>query len=358
MQRDVLVNSLTKGFTMIPNSVFTDNRLSMGARVLLGYLISKPEGWKIYNAEITKSLSISNDTLAKYYKELIACGWLQRTLIRNEDKKFSGGYQYKLLNPFTEKSRIGKNVGFGKTTELNNTNTTSNTETTSKTETTMFSKGVEIREKVSTEQPIGEQVAKPQKSSFERLTEWYCRHFVVGSEERKKQFLKDFGFFFYDLLDRCNDSVRLAGCVIKICKERYKCELEGILSNFDNVLADAMTQAFGANPIIDTKKLEKDINKPRRKKTTLQIFSNFVLSKYEANGNNFTDNQKKVWFSRNCKSMSDILKFCENDIELALECVKVCAERLEKAGFEGGLDAVARNINTYYMEAKKRLKRS
>lgn len=90
--------------------------------------------------------------------------------------------------------------------------------------------------------------------------------------------------------------------------------------------------------------------KPKLNK--LQEFSNAVLANFE---NPMNDTQKGIWFKRNCRCLADILNYCGKDIPLAVQTVRVCAERLEKAGFTGGYEAVCRNLPEYYQQAKKRL---
>lgn len=109
---------------------------------------------------------------------------------------------------------------------------------------------------------------------------------------------------------------------------------------------------------------ETDINKlptaaeaagqvnPKPKLNKLQEFSNAVLAEFEELE---TKDQIAVWFKRNCRCLSDILKFCGGDIRTALATIRVCVERLEKAGLSGGYEAVCRNLPEYYHEAKKRL---
>ena len=92
---------------------------------------------------------------------------------------------------------------------------------------------------------------------------------------------------------------------------------------------------------------------PKPKKlNNLQEFSNRVIEHFEELK---TDDQKAIWFKRNCRCLSDILKFCGGDIDVAVECIAVCVERLEKAGLKGGYEAVCRNITLYYEEALKRV---
>lgn len=92
-------------------------------------------------------------------------------------------------------------------------------------------------------------------------------------------------------------------------------------------------------------------SKPR-KLNNLQEFSNRVIEHFE---DLKTDDQKAIWFKRNCRCLSDILKFCGGDIDVALECISVCVERLEKAGLKGGYEAVCRNLPLYYEQAVKRV---
>lgn len=109
---------------------------------------------------------------------------------------------------------------------------------------------------------------------------------------------------------------------------------------------------------------ETDINKlptadhaagqvnPKPKLNKLQEFSNAVLAEFEELE---TKDQIAVWFKRNARCLSDILRFCGGDIPTALATIRVCVERLEKAGLSGGYEAVCRNLPEYYHEAKKRL---
>lgn len=89
-----------------------------------------------------------------------------------------------------------------------------------------------------------------------------------------------------------------------------------------------------------------------RVKTPLQNFSNAVIAEFEELE---TKDQIAVWFKRNARCLSDILRFCGGDIPTALATIRVCVERLEKAGLTGGYEAVCRLLPEYYQEAKKRL---
>lgn len=89
-----------------------------------------------------------------------------------------------------------------------------------------------------------------------------------------------------------------------------------------------------------------------RVKTPLQEFSNAILAEFEDPMN---DTQNGIWFKRNCRCLADILNFCGKDIPLALQTIRICVDRLDKAGLKGGYEAVCRNLPEYYQQAKKRL---
>ena len=90
--------------------------------------------------------------------------------------------------------------------------------------------------------------------------------------------------------------------------------------------------------------------KPKLNK--LQEFSNAVLAEFEDPMN---DTQKGIWFKRNCRCLADILNFCGKNIPLAVHTVRICVDRLDKAGLKGGYEAVCRNLPEYYAQAQKAL---
>ena len=93
------------------------------------------------------------------------------------------------------------------------------------------------------------------------------------------------------------------------------------------------------------------LSKPKRPLNGLQEFSNKVIEQFEQEVK--TPEQKRIWFKRNCRNLTDILKYCGGDQVLALGCIAACASRLEKAGLSGGYEAVCRNLPDYFAQAKK-----
>jgi hypothetical protein len=101
----------------------------MGAKVVYIYLASKPDGWKVWNKEIQNSLNIKDSgTIAKYWKELLDTGWIQRTANKDDNGQFCGGFDYELLEtPNTDDTRIGEKPESGKNPSHSNTDLSSNT---------------------------------------------------------------------------------------------------------------------------------------------------------------------------------------------------------------------------------------
>lgn len=128
------------------------------------------------------------------------------------------------------------------------------------------------------------------------------------------------------------------------CKTTLNDVVVDVDSDVDN---DYKQQLLTAEKSAEPKKPAK----PKRELNDLQKFSNAVIENFESEVQ--TDAQKAVWFKRNCRCLSDILKFCNGDIDLALGCIYVCSTRLQEANLRGGYEAVCRNLPDYYADAKK-----
>lgn len=136
----IIIQESDVKFTKIANILITDKRLTPGAKILYCYLRSKPTNWKVINSDIIKTLQVSQETVAKYFKELISSGWIERKKETNEKGQLLGGYVYFLFDlpketkyetkPDTEKTLIReKPLDINNTNIINKTNTTNNTNT-------------------------------------------------------------------------------------------------------------------------------------------------------------------------------------------------------------------------------------
>ena len=108
-----LNNKIKDNFTIIPNDIIRNKKLSDRARFLFCYMASMPDEWKFYQGVMAKELGYTKDTLRKYIEELLQTGYLNREQ-RRETGKFDS-YDYTLNfspcmeNTDTVKTRNGKN---------------------------------------------------------------------------------------------------------------------------------------------------------------------------------------------------------------------------------------------------------
>ncbi|WP_181181034.1 helix-turn-helix domain-containing protein [Mesorhizobium sp. B1-1-2] len=74
-------------YTTVPNHVFEDVRLSMEARWLLGYLLSKPDNWTVILGDIAKRGGCGRDKARRIVNELVQHGYADKEQER-EDGRF------------------------------------------------------------------------------------------------------------------------------------------------------------------------------------------------------------------------------------------------------------------------------
>ena len=76
-------------YSAIPNHVLEDTRLSMDARWLLCYLLSKPDNWTVVVGDIVNKGGCGRDKARKMIAELLETGYAERELTRDEGR-FNG----------------------------------------------------------------------------------------------------------------------------------------------------------------------------------------------------------------------------------------------------------------------------
>ena len=92
-----------EGFTMMPNALIADQRVSLAAKALWAYIASKPEGWTFRRQAMAAQLGICVKSMQKLAKELIGAGWLERDQSHAGLKGFRPA-KYRLCYP---KSNVG-----------------------------------------------------------------------------------------------------------------------------------------------------------------------------------------------------------------------------------------------------------
>ena len=95
----IIRRQLTANFTMIPNDAILDERLSIGARWLLCYLLSRPNDWEVRIADIQKKGAVGREKAYAMVKELIAVGWVRKDEARQKDGKWNGIEYVVMMEP-------------------------------------------------------------------------------------------------------------------------------------------------------------------------------------------------------------------------------------------------------------------
>jgi hypothetical protein len=65
-------------FTVLPNAIFVDQRLSIEAKGVLGYLLSRPNKWSVRLEQVGRTLKVGRRKLQRIFRELIGAGYVTR----------------------------------------------------------------------------------------------------------------------------------------------------------------------------------------------------------------------------------------------------------------------------------------
>lgn len=81
-------------YVMVNKYYIYDNRLSLKAKGLMSYFLSRPDDWEFYIEEIKKHTSDKDRAISGAIKELVEIGYIKRNVKRESNGKFRGGYDY------------------------------------------------------------------------------------------------------------------------------------------------------------------------------------------------------------------------------------------------------------------------
>jgi len=110
-------------FTMADNQYITDPNLTAKAKGILLYMLSRPDDWTFYMSEIKQHFSDGESAIRSGIKELIEAGYIERSMIQNEQGRFEG-YCYDIFERPQIKTVCGKSTnGKSHTTNIDNTKT-------------------------------------------------------------------------------------------------------------------------------------------------------------------------------------------------------------------------------------------
>jgi hypothetical protein len=79
-----------RNFTIVPNGLIADDRLSWETRGLLVYLLSKPDHWQVNTKHLTGAGPGGVDRIRRMINEAIDVGYMVRRRLRNERGVYSG----------------------------------------------------------------------------------------------------------------------------------------------------------------------------------------------------------------------------------------------------------------------------
>ena len=100
-------------FATVPNELLNDNRISLKAKGLFGFLQGKPNEWKFSTERIASQLLESEKVIRKTLQELEQFGLLERILKPKDNKGKWTGYDYIL---YSKVDRLLPNPSFPKAT--------------------------------------------------------------------------------------------------------------------------------------------------------------------------------------------------------------------------------------------------
>lgn len=98
-------------FTIVPNEILNDERLSWKAKGLLSYLLSKPDNWEARIEDLYNKSTDGYTSLRSGIEDLIICGYMELKNVYNEkDGKFTGRYyEFNEIPLFKDKFRMLEN---------------------------------------------------------------------------------------------------------------------------------------------------------------------------------------------------------------------------------------------------------
>ncbi|GAB4071734.1 hypothetical protein KHC28_00325 [Ancylobacter sonchi] len=83
-----------RNFTVLPNAVVEDDRLSPEALGVLVYLRSRPEAWNVELSHLSERFRIGRDKTQRVVAELVEAGWIKRERTRDPVTRAFNGIDY------------------------------------------------------------------------------------------------------------------------------------------------------------------------------------------------------------------------------------------------------------------------
>ena len=101
----IVKSKLTEEFTIVPNALLTDKKLSLKAKGLLCILLSLPSDWAVYKSQLQSFSTDGRDGTIAAFNELVDNGYITSIRRHNSKGQFMG-WDYVVYNervgPITE----------------------------------------------------------------------------------------------------------------------------------------------------------------------------------------------------------------------------------------------------------------
>lgn len=81
-----------RAFSAIPDDILQDTRMRPETRLVLGWLIGRPDDWEVRLSYLQRVLGLTRDRWAKARKEMEQCGYVQQIRQKNADGTFRWEY--------------------------------------------------------------------------------------------------------------------------------------------------------------------------------------------------------------------------------------------------------------------------
>jgi len=94
----------TRNFTVVPNELWQDERLSLEARGMQAYLLSLPDDWEVRIAHLMKWAKVGRDKARRIISELVEAGWIVREQSRDPKTNAFTGVSYIVRDESSDES--------------------------------------------------------------------------------------------------------------------------------------------------------------------------------------------------------------------------------------------------------------
>jgi hypothetical protein len=124
----IIRNEVSDNFSVLPNHLMNDERLSADELGLLVYLLSKPNDWRVQTSQLQARFGIGRDKTKRIIRQLEQYGYIAKDLQRAEGGQFAANRYIVSDSPLTENPSTEKpltdNPSLTKNRDIQNTEST------------------------------------------------------------------------------------------------------------------------------------------------------------------------------------------------------------------------------------------